>query len=46
MTPSPPVTPSPTTTPKKKARPVQASTQAPKQPGFFEWVFSLFWQWF
>jgi hypothetical protein len=36
------VTPAPTTIPKKKARPMQANIQAPKQQGFFEWLMSLF----
>jgi hypothetical protein len=42
LTPSPMATPSPTTSQMKKARPIQANTQAPKQQGFFEWLFSLF----
>ena len=42
IVPSQIATPSPTTTQRKKARPVQASILPPKQPGFFDWVISLF----
>ena len=42
LTPSPTATPSPTTIPKKKARPIQATTQTPQQQGFFDWLIRLF----
>jgi hypothetical protein len=40
--PSPTATPLPTPRPKQNVRPVQANIQSPKQPGFFEWLLSLF----
>ena len=42
LTPLPTATPSLTPTQKKKARPIQAATQAPQQQGFFDWVIGLF----
>jgi hypothetical protein len=43
-TPSPTLTlaPSPTIAPIRKVKPVKASTPAPKQPGFFDWLMRLF----
>jgi len=40
LTPSPTATSSPITTQQKKARPIQANIQAPKQQGF--WLFAMF----
>jgi hypothetical protein len=42
VTPLPTSSPSPIKIPKKNARPVRPNVQTPSQPGFFEWLMSLF----